>query len=111
MVDLYKNIEGLCKARGETITSMCKNAGISRSIMTELKMGRAKTLSYATMDKLATHFGVSINYIAYGNNDDIEPNNGEIDEFAYALYNETKGLTEEQKALLLQLAKQMNAKE
>jgi DNA-binding Xre family transcriptional regulator len=111
MENIYKNIEKMCKTRGENITEMCKNAGIPRSIMTELKMGRAKTLSYATMDKLAKYFCVSINYIANGEDDGIKDQNDGIDDFGFAMYNYGKKLTEEQKQILIDLAKSMNTKE
>ena len=45
MSELYNLIESLCKEKGTNITAMCKAAKISRAPLTELKMGRSKTLS------------------------------------------------------------------
>lgn len=42
---------------------MCKEAKISRAPLTELKMGRSKTLSSATLSKIASYFGVSVDYL------------------------------------------------
>ena len=42
---------------------MCKAAKISRAPLTELKMGRSKTLSSATLSKIAAYFGVSVDYL------------------------------------------------
>lgn len=63
MVELYTKIETLCKDRGTNITAMCKGAGISRAPLTELKMGRTKTLSIETLSKIAAYFDVSLDYL------------------------------------------------
>lgn len=63
MSELYNLIESLCKTRGTNITTMCKTAGISRAPLTELKMGRTKTLSAATLSKIGAYFGVSVDYL------------------------------------------------
>lgn len=107
MSKLYDYIEQLATLRGESITSMCKKCGIARSSLTELKKGRAQTLSYTTMEKLSRFFGMSIEMLA---NCGEEPKEPEIDDFAFALYNETKGLNEEQKKLLMSLAKELNSR-
>ena len=41
---------------------MCADIGVSRSFMTELKKGRAKTVTFATAQKLADYFNVSVDY-------------------------------------------------
>ena len=63
MSELYNLIESLCKEKGTNITAMCKAAKISRAPLTELKMGRSKTLSSATLSKMAAYFGVSVDYL------------------------------------------------
>ena len=63
MSELYNLIESLCKEKGTNITAMCKAAKISRAPLTELKMGRSKTLSSATLSKIASYFGVSVDYL------------------------------------------------
>lgn len=63
MDGLYNRIEKLCKDNGTNITAMCKAAGISRAIMTELKKGRNETLSYKTLIKIADYFNVSVDFI------------------------------------------------
>ena len=105
---LYNNIERLCKERGETVTSLCRKAGITRTSLSELKSGRTQGLSYKTIKKIADFFGISVIDVT---NDNVEQNNGDIDDFAYALYNETRRLTEEQKNIILQLARSMNKKD
>ena len=63
MSELYNLIESLCKEKGTNITAMCKAAKISRAPLTELKMGRSKTLSSATLSKIAAYFGASVDYL------------------------------------------------
>ena len=41
---------------------MCADIGVSRAFMTELKKGRAKTVTFATAQKLADYFNVSVDY-------------------------------------------------
>ena len=63
MSDMYKRIESLCKERGVNITQMCKDAGIPRGNLTELKMGRTIALSTKTLDKISAYFGVSMEHL------------------------------------------------
>lgn len=65
-VDMYKIIEQLCTERGITITSMCKNAGVSRASLSDLKGGRKQGLSAGTLAKIATYFEVSVDYLLKG---------------------------------------------
>lgn len=74
MSELYNLIENLCKKNGTNITAMCKEAKISRAPLTELKMGRSKTLSSATLSKIASYFGVSVDYLL-GNEEKPAPEN------------------------------------
>ena len=63
MDDLYRKIEALCKERNISITTMCRDSGVSRAPLSDLKMGRSKTLSSATLSKIASYFGVSVDYL------------------------------------------------
>ena len=63
MADLYNRIDALCKERNITITTMCKDAGVSRASLSDLKMGRNQNLSAETLSKIALHFGVSVDYL------------------------------------------------
>ena len=62
-MDLYNTINELCNARNISMSILCKSTGISRSLMTELKMGRTKSLSSTTIAKIANYFDVSVDYI------------------------------------------------
>ena len=42
---------------------MCLDLGFSKSLMTDLKMGRKKGINAETAQKIATYFGVSVGYL------------------------------------------------
>ena len=66
MVNLYENIEKLCKQRGVNVTTMCKESGASRGSLTDLKNGRKQTLKYETLDKIASYFETSVDALVSG---------------------------------------------
>lgn len=63
MAELYKRIAALCEARGINVTQLCRAAGVSRASLTDLKMGRKQSLSAQTLQKLASYFGVTVDYL------------------------------------------------
>lgn len=63
MWTLYDRLTALCKERGIKGGRMCTDLGISKSLMTDLKSGRKKTISAVTAQKIATYFGVSVGYL------------------------------------------------
>ena len=66
MFNLYAHIEELGKKAGyPNIQQLCAASGVSRSIMTELNKGRAKSLSQKTAQKFADTLGISIDKV-YG---------------------------------------------
>ena len=60
---LYTTISTLCTERGITGNKLCSDLGISRGILTDLKMGRKKDLYATTAYKIAKYFGVSVGYL------------------------------------------------
>lgn len=66
MNELYNRIEFLGKSRGyKNMTVLCKAAGVSRSVMSELNAGRSKDISKPNAQKFADLLGVSLDDI-YG---------------------------------------------
>ena len=63
MGTLYKNIIALCEQRGIKGGKMCTDLGISKGLLTDLKMGRRTGVSAATAQKIASYFGVSVGYL------------------------------------------------
>ena len=91
MGNLYESIQKLCARDGIRPGRLCDQLGLSRGLMTDLKMGRKKSLSAETAQKIAGYFGVSVAYLLGQEEHDI------LDEVDVAFYGEFKELTEEQK--------------
>ena len=66
MFDLYKNIELLCKKHGTNPTRLCIDAGLSRSTLSNLNNGIAKTLSVRSATKIAETLGESYDTVVHG---------------------------------------------
>lgn len=64
MDTLYNKLKFLCESRGISLAKMCTECGISKSVPTELKSGRTKTLSYSAMKKISDYFGVSMDSLS-----------------------------------------------
>ena len=63
MSELYNRIERLCENNQINITTMCKNSGASRASLSDLKMGRKQSLSADTLSKIASYFGITVDYL------------------------------------------------
>lgn len=66
ILTLYGNIEALCRAKGINITVMCRETGIGRATLTELKKGRSNTLRADILKRIADYFQVSTDYLLNG---------------------------------------------
>lgn len=113
MVDLYNKIELLCKSKNINITTMCKNIGLSRSTMTELKQGRSKTLLSETLTKTATYFGVSVDYLLGKEDTKKAPAKQEPDDddIKFALFGGSGEITDEMYAEVKAFAKFVKQRE
>ena len=63
MGTLYENIIALCEEKGIKGGKMCTDIGMSKGILTDLKMGRQAGISAANAQKIASYFGVSVGYL------------------------------------------------
>ena len=63
MGTLYENIIALCNERGIKGGKMCTDIGMSKGILTDLKMGRQSGISAANAQKIASYFDVSVGYL------------------------------------------------
>ena len=63
MGNLYESITALCNERGIKPGKRCADTGISRGLITDLKMGRKNDITSATAQKIASYFGVSVGYL------------------------------------------------
>ena len=63
MSNFYNTIEALCKKKQVNISVMCREAGVNRASLSDLKFGRAEKLSSSNLVKIAKYFGVSVEYL------------------------------------------------
>ena len=103
--DLYSE---LCKVKGVSLSRAAESMGLSRTSVVKWKAGSVPT--GATLNKIAAYFGVSVDYLL-GNEqkeklpDKVEEPDITFDDFTYALHNETKELTDENRQKLLEMAR------
>lgn len=107
MGTLYENIISLCNERGIKGGKMCTDIGMSKGILTDLKMGRQTGISAANAQKIAAYFDVTVGYLL-GEEEKEKPTIPEDDGLSddlKELFERIKTLPEEKVQLLLQLAK------
>lgn len=63
MGTLYENIIALCNQKGIKGGKMCTDLGISKGLLTDLKMGRRTGISAVNAQKIASYFGVTVGYL------------------------------------------------
>ena len=99
MANLYESILALCERDGIRPGRLCDELGISRGLMTDLKMGRKKGVNAETAQKIASFFGVSVGCLL--GIEDRATASGEntvnLDRIDVAFYGEFKELSEEDK--------------
>lgn len=62
MNELYEKISNLCTDHGISVGKMCSDLKISRGNLTDLKMGRIRSISSAKLQKIADYFSVSLDF-------------------------------------------------
>ena len=90
MNEVYDRIEALCKSRSMNITEMCKICGIPRASLSDFKAGRNKTLSAATLKKIAEFFSCSVEYLLSG-----ELQTPDTESLKVGLFGGVEGITDE----------------
>lgn len=103
MGNLYETIQSLCEQKGIRPGRLCDELKLSRGLMTDLKMGRKKSLSAQTAQKIAGFFGVSVGQLL-GEEDPLE----EVD---IAFYGEYQELTEAQKQTVRDMVRLMRRRQ
>lgn len=66
MSTLYENIRSLCNGQGIKPGKMCVDIGISKGIISRLKVEPNKTINAETAKKIADYFGVSVERVLTG---------------------------------------------
>ena len=98
MANLYERIMTLCERDGIRPGRLCDELGISRGLMTDLKMGRKKGVNAETAQKIASFFGVSVGHLlGIEGSDAVSENQVNLDQIDVAFYGDFKELSEEEK--------------
>ena len=99
MANLYESILNLCERDGIRPGRLCDELGISRGLMTDLKMGRKKGINAETAQKIASFFGVSVGCLLGIEGSDTANGSGTVnlDQIDIAFYGEYKELSDEDK--------------
>ena len=105
MENLYTRIETLCNEKGIRPGRLCDALGLSRSLMTDLKMGRKKTVNAQTAQKIADFLSVSVAYLL--GQSQLRSNQDVLDQVDVAFYGEFKELNDEEKETVRDMVRLM----
>lgn len=104
----YNNFVKLCNSINKSPSAVVLEIGLQKSTVTRWKKGSIPT--DATAQKIADYFGISVAELMsdqkskLSHTTEAEPDIT-FNDFTYALHNETKELTEENKQKLLEMAR------
>ena len=108
---MYEKILYLCNQRGIKPGKICADTGLSRGMMTDLKMGRTKSLSAKSAKIVADYFGVSVGYLIGEEDAETQKEQpailGELSDDKIKLIKRLDHLSEEKIRLLLQVAESL----
>jgi transcriptional regulator with XRE-family HTH domain len=102
---LYENIIALCNDRGIKGGKMCTDIGMSKGILTDLKMGRQSGISTANAQKIASYFGVTVGYLLgeEENKKNAIPKDSGMSEAKQQLFALAESCSDEEASRLLQM--------
>lgn len=105
MGNLYERIATLCKERNISGARLCSDIGISKGLLTDLKMGRRTGVSAQTANKICSYFGVTVGYLL-GEEEKEEQkekptDDGELSPFAQKAVELFNDVPDEKKAVVL----------
>ena len=101
MENLFARIQALCEQKGIRPGRLWDELGLSRGLMTDLKMGRKKTVNAETAQKIAGYFGVSVGHLLGQEQSDV------LDQVDVAFYGDFKELNEEEKETVRDMVRLM----
>lgn len=109
MDSLYDSILSLCTRSGIRPGRLCDELGLSRGLITDLKMGRKKSVNAETAQKIAAYFGVSVGYLL--GQEDAPPSADILDQVDIAFYGDFKELDDEQKEAVRDMVRLMRERQ
>ena len=106
----FDRFEALCKQRGISKQKACIDCRLSRTAWNKWKAGAIPNGD--AVQSLADYFGVTADYLLTGDETQKAPaDDGEreitMDDFTYAMHNESGDLTDDDKAWLLSMARRI----
>ena len=102
MESLYEHIQQLCLQKNIRPGKLCADLGLSRSLMTDLKMGRKKSIRTETAQKVAAYLGVSLEQLMDPQADPVR-----LDDVDVAFYGEYKELSDDDKETVRDMVRLM----
>ena len=105
MGNLYDTILSLCNDKGIRPGRLCDELGLSRGLMTDLKMERKKTVNAQTAQKIAAYFGVSVGYLLGE-----EESRDVLEEVDIAFYGDFRELSQEDKETVREMVRLMRSR-
>lgn len=107
MGNLYEKINVLCEGKGIRGAKLCNDTGISKGLLTDLKMGRRTGVSAVTAQKIARYFDVSVGYLLgeedLAENEEKPTENGELSEAEQYLIDLFRQVPADQQELVMQM--------
>ena len=102
----------MLKEKGVTPYQVSKATGVAQSSLSDWKNGRSKP-KYEKMLAIADYFGVSVDYLLGNEPKEKTPAEADVtfDDFTYAMYGEAKELTDEDKNMLLEMARMLKKRQ
>ena len=110
MENLYERIQLLCKEKNIRPGRLCDELNLSRSLITDLKMGRKKSVNAETAQKIASFFGVSVGFLLGREGTDAAQSSDILDDVDVAFYGDFKELNEEEKETVRDMVRLMRAR-
>ena len=90
---------------------MCVELGLSKSLMTDLKAGRKKTVRVDTARKIADYFGVTVDRVLGAEKETAAPKDDGLSPVESQLMESVRALTDDQKRMLLAWLKSLKNQE
>ena len=104
MCDLYNKIEDLCQSKGIRVANLSKEIGFNKTVLSELKNGRSKSLSLEKLIKIADYFEISLDELVGRKKITPDDKSSEVIKEIVKLFSV---MSAEQQALYLSLAQQL----
>ena len=108
MGNLYERIVFLCQNKDIRPGRLCDDLGLSRGLITDLKMGRKKGVNADTAQKIAGYLGVTVEQLLGTDTDGATTTAPDIlDEVDVAFYGDFKELNEDEKETVRDMVRLM----